>query len=313
MRQLKHFEDEQRARALGDVLLAMGIDNTVEPSREGGVAVWVHDEGRVNEAHALAADFEADPSAARFAGAAARAAARRGAQAQQEREARKRTIQVRQRFVRGGSIGAVTWALIAACVVVAFLTTSPQGVAHLRLGDKTEVVSLLSFQGYIAEGGYYRWVAGLPDLRSGQLWRLFTPMLLHFGLLHILFNMWWLRDLGTLIERRQSSWLFAVMVLVISALSNSAQYLFGGSPAFGGMSGVVYGLFAYAWIRGRTDPQSGYGIHPSAIYWMVGFYVLCWTGLVGPVANVAHTAGLVIGALWGWLAGGGHRRLRDHA
>jgi GlpG protein len=133
-------------------------------------------------------------------------------------------------------------------------------------------------------------------------------MLLHFGVLHILFNMWWLRDLGTLIERRQSSWLLGAMVLTLSALSNSAQYLIGGIPAFGGMSGVVYGLFAYIWLRGRTDSGSGYALHPTTVYWMIGFYMLCWTGIVGPVANVVHTAGLVIGAAWGWLAGIGRRR-----
>src|SRR5439155_18692085 len=75
----------------------------------------------------------------------------------------------------------------------------------------------------------------LPDIRHGQLWRLFTPMFIHFTVLHILFNMMWLRDLGSMIEGRQSVWHLAVLVLVIAACSNAAQfYVNHGGPVFGG-------------------------------------------------------------------------------
>jgi GlpG protein len=312
MRQLTQFDDQARARALVDVLVAAGIECSADEGRDGTARVWVHDEKRLNEAAQLAADYEADPDATRFAGAAEAADQRRQAAVAEARAARQRTVPVRERSAASGRYGPVTLVLIFCCVVVAFLTTTPEGIARLQMGDRLETLSWLTFQSYVEEGGYYRWQVGLPDLLGGQVWRVFTPMLLHFGVWHILFNMWWLRDLGTLIERRQSSLFFAVMVLVLSGVSNSAQFLIRGSPAFGGMSGVVYGLFAYIWIRGRFDPASGYGINQTAVYWMVGFYVLCWTGFVGPVANVAHTAGLVLGAAWGWLAAGGLRRLRGN-
>lgn len=310
MRQLDKFDDESTARTVADVLLAEGIEATVDPARDGSVRLWVHDEGRLNEASQIAADYLADPQAERFRGARDKAAERRKQQQAEVRAVKARTVDVRRKLSSSSRYGPVTLVLIIACVVVAFLTTTPSGIARLDLGDRVETLSLLTFQSYVQEGGYYRWQVGLPDLMSGELWRLFTPILLHFGLLHILFNMWWLRDLGTLIERRQSSIFFAVMVLALAGVSNTAQYLLRQSPVFGGMSGVVYGLFGYIWIRGRFDPASGYGIDKTVIYWMVGFYVLCWTGLLGPVANVAHTAGLLLGGAWGWLAGGGLRRLR---
>lgn len=309
MRHLTQFDDERQAQALADVLLAAGIDNSIQPSRDGSVGVWVHDEARLNEARALAADFDAAPDAARFAAAGAEAAERRRSQAREAKLAQQRTIKVRERFSSARAVGPVTLALIVASVGVALLTTTPAGFGQLQLGDRIDTVSWLSFQSYAQEGDYVRWLVGLPDLKSGQVWRLFTPIFIHFGIFHILFNMWWLRDLGTFVERRQSSWLLLVMVAVIAGVSNTAQFLVRSSPYFGGMSGVVYGLFAYIWIRGRYDPQSGYAVSKQTVYWMIGFYVLCWTGLIGNIANVAHTAGLVVGAVWGWLAAGGHRRL----
>ena len=50
------------------------------------------------------------------------------------------------------------------------------------------------------------------------------------------------------------------LVLVIAALSNLGQYFVSG-PNFCGISGVVYGLFGYIWMKGRFDPASVRGAH----------------------------------------------------
>ena len=141
----------------------------------------------------------------------------------------------------------------------------------------------------------------LPEIRQGEVWRLVTPMFIHFSIIHILFNMLWLKDLGSLIESRQSSWLLAVMVLAIAAVSDLAQYFYSG-PIFGGMSGVVYGLFGYVWIRGKLDPGSGLVMDRRNATMMLIWLAFCFTGLVGPIANGAHVAGLLVGVAWGGLS-----------
>lgn len=140
----------------------------------------------------------------------------------------------------------------------------------------------------------------LPEIRSGELWRLVTPIFIHFGILHLAFNMLWLWDLGGAIERVRSWLLLLQLVLIIGIFSNLAEYFFSG-PAFGGMSGVVYGLLGYLWMQGHFNPRFGLYLRKPIVVMMLIWYVVCWTGLVGNIANMAHTVGLLIGIAWGFI------------
>ena len=126
-------------------------------------------------------------------------------------------------------------------------------------------------------------------------------MFLHFGFLHIFFNMLWLRDLGSMIEARKSTWMLLLLVLVIAGTSNLAQYLVSG-PTFGGMSGVVYGLLGYIWMQGKFDPASKLSLEPQTVLFMIAWFFLCLFDLVGNVANTVHAVGLGVGIAWGFLA-----------
>ena len=139
---------------------------------------------------------------------------------------------------------------------------------------------------------------GLSEISEGQLWRLFTPIIIHFGIIHIAFNMIWLYQLGSAIEQRQSIKRMAVLVIIISLLSNLAQFYWSG-PSFGGMSGVVYGLLAYIWVQGKFNPRAGIGLEQNIAIMMLVWFVICWMGLVGNIANMAHTIGLICGAILG--------------
>jgi GlpG protein len=114
--------------------------------------------------------------------------------------------------------------------------------------------------------------------------------------------MWWLRDLGSMIEARQSTLQLALLVLVTTAGSNLGEYWFGHTAVFGGMSGVLYALLGYIWMRGKFDPGSGLFLHPSTVTMMLIWLVVCYTGYIGPIANAAHLVGLAIGMAWGFLS-----------
>jgi GlpG protein len=67
------------------------------------------------------------------------------------------------------------------------------------------------------------------------------------------------------------------------------------------MSGVVYGLAGHAWIRGRLDPSSGVELDESTAMFLMIWFFICFLPFM-PIANTAHTFGLLVGLAWGWIA-----------
>ncbi|WP_158554649.1 rhomboid family intramembrane serine protease [Methylovirgula sp. 4M-Z18] len=185
-----------------------------------------------------------------------------------------------------------TLLMILICVAVAIMT---------RLGTVDDATLKLMISEYRYVPGYR-----FTEILDGQVWRLITPIFLHFSLMHIVFNMIWFYDLGGQIEKRIGYVMYLVLVLVIAIASNLLQYVLEG-PSFGGMSGVVYGLFGYMFMRIRAEGPGVYFLLRNNVFIMFGWFVLCWTGLLGPVANWAHTGGLALGMLLGWIGYGAPR------
>ena len=158
------------------------------------------------------------------------------------------------------------------------------------------VLQKLLIASYDANDRYFPVFRPNSDVFHGQVWRLVTPIFIHFGPLHLMMNMMATYNLGSVLERRYGTWRLAGMVLLIALLSNLAQYAYSGT-GFGGMSGVAFGLFGYAWMKSEFDPEAGIFIPPTSVAMMLGWPVLCMTGLLGHIANAAHFVGLLVGIL----------------
>ena len=286
MRQIGQLPDEPQGRVFGDFLVARGIRNQIEREADGSVSVWIHDEDQLAAAQKWLEQFHADPKSAEFRKATAEAVRMRTAEEKDLAEYRQRIRTGRNIFPKFGGygVGVLTYALIVVCVIVAIyskLGTEPAVLRRVFIVDP--------------EGATGR---SLSAVFSGEVWRLFTPMFIHFGIIHLLFNMMWLYQLGCMIEGRRGSLQLAALVAVIALCSNLAQYYFAG-PSFGGMSGVVYGLAGFVWMRGKYDRASGLYLDPQSVTILLVWLVVCYTGYVGPVANTAHLAGLIVGVVWG--------------
>lgn len=147
-------------------------------------------------------------------------------------------------------------------------------------------------------------------IRQGEVWRLISPVLLHGGLIHILFNMAWLWLLGKQIEQRIGILKYLLLSVVVGIISNVAQYVMSG-PEFLGYSGIVMGMVGFIWMRQKKAPWEGYPLQPVIVRFIVVYIVILFllemvslgldffhvTELYANIANTAHIIGGLTGVL----------------
>jgi rhomboid protease GluP len=146
-----------------------------------------------------------------------------------------------------------------------------------------------------------------PYTTDGEWWRLVTSMFIHFGILHLLFNMWFLAATGPLVERLYGSisYLFIYSVSGVTAgLTSLAWHPFVNSA---GASGAIFGLYGTL-LAALT--RSGHSIPPSVtsplkksiLVFSVSALAIGW--LHKGVDNAAHVGGFASGYLLGLALAG---------
>ena len=89
-----------------------------------------------------------------------------------------------------------------------------------------------------------QWGANLGSLTtSGQWWRLFTCTFLHIGLIHILFNMFVLWDIGRFMERLLGRAGFASVYVLTGLAGSVASMWWNPYVVSAGASGAIFGLY----------------------------------------------------------------------
>jgi membrane associated rhomboid family serine protease len=139
------------------------------------------------------------------------------------------------------------------------------------------------------------------DIRRGQLWRLFTSIFIHLNIFHLLFNIWWIWIFGTRVEHVFGHLKTALIVLLLALGSGSLDFAFSHGGV--GLSGIGYGFFGLLWVLSKKDQRFRDALEPRTVTLFVGWFFFCiFTTVTGiyPVANVAHGAGALLGALLGY-------------
>lgn len=198
----------------------------------------------------------------------------------------------------------VLFASLMLSVLGAMVTAWQFNLVHLFTFQDFQLVSSHSIR-------FDTWQTGFSQ---GQYWRLITPIFLHFGIFHLAFNCLWLWVFGRSLELVYGSTHLFMLILFTGVGSNLGQYLWEGPSLFGGMSGVLYGLLGYRWIRYKLNPSPALALPPGIVGFMLIWLILCMSGLVnlvmeGSIANAAHASGLLLGMGIGFLFGqSGYRR-----
>jgi GlpG protein len=193
-----------------------------------------------------------------------------------------------------------TAVVILAAILIAFIT---------QLGSELSTLSYFTISPFDVVGNQLRFYPLSEVLARGEYWRLLSPALLHFSIMHIVFNTLWIWDVGRRLEKIVGSLVWTLGVVVIAIISNVLQYQLTGNPLFGGLSGVVYGVIGFAWLMPVLSPRWPMIVSkPLMIFFMV-WLAIGYTQFpemigLGRIANTAHTiglgAGLVLAVLY-WL------------
>jgi rhomboid protease GluP len=143
-----------------------------------------------------------------------------------------------------------------------------------------------------------------PLTLGGEWWRLASAVFIHFGVLHLAFNMWALWDAGRLVERLYGTWRF-VLVYAFAGLAGSVASL-AWNPAVNsaGASGAIFGVFG-ALLAFLLDSRNGVPLalvrtlRNSALTFLALAIAFGW---IHPgIDNAAHLGGLAGGAAMGAL------------
>ena len=211
-----------------------------------------------------------------------------------------RRTQRSARTAFGGSVvgrdGVATRVLIGVNVVVMIISVATGGLTAVAgggwgglLGQNTPLTDWGSIIGYATYGPNDTVLHGIA---AGEWWRLVTAMFLHYGVLHLLMNMYALWILGRELEAVLGRLRFVGLYLLAGLGGNVAAYLFSApNAATAGASTAVFGLMAATFVILKRLNLSVQPILPVIVINVL------FTFVVANISVAGHLGGLVIGAI----------------
>ena len=141
---------------------------------------------------------------------------------------------------------------------IAFIRALPVTLITMLLGVIGALLVSLDRQSLsLAEPFLFQpWEQNFPEpflsgMQRGEYWRLITPMFLHFGIVHIVFNNLLVWLIGHRIELVKGSLHLFIVLFLTGIMANVIQFILTPQAIFGGLSGAAYGLAGYIMVYQR--------------------------------------------------------------
>lgn len=139
----------------------------------------------------------------------------------------------------------------------------------------------------------------------GEWWRLVSSMFMHYGLMHLLFNMWALYQTGELVERLLGRALFALTYLACGLAGGLLSIYWHGDRMWSvGASGAIFGVYGallgHFLREHRGIPKVVFHPIMRSTLFFAG-YNLVYGMVNASIDNSAHSGGFVTGVVLGWL------------
>lgn len=143
-----------------------------------------------------------------------------------------------------------------------------------------------------------------PLTVAGEWWRLATSAFLHFGLVHLAFNMWALWVSGSLVERVFGHGRFMLLYVLAAVFASLASAAWNPLVNSAGASGAIFGILgaqlAFFMSAGHGIPPEVVRAQRASTLGFIGYSVIF--GFLAPgIDNAAHLGGLAAGLCLGWL------------
>lgn len=144
-------------------------------------------------------------------------------------------------------------------------------------------------------------MTGSYAMENGRWWTLITAIYLHGSLLHIIFNVLWIRNLGPVVEELYGTprliLIFTISGILGFIVSNLLRITFTI-----GASGSIFGLLGALIFYGRSrGGVFGETMFRQLAGWAIMLFVFGF--LMPGINNYAHAGGFIGGYLSGWLLG----------
>ena len=150
-----------------------------------------------------------------------------------------------------------------------------------------------------------------PFIAGGEYWRLFTPMFLHIGKMHLIFNGLGLLIFGNIAERIFGLYRFVILYLLAGLAGSFASFAFNDAVVGAGASGAIMGILgavaAFYFIR-RNTLGEGERQNFKGLLIIAGFNIILGFTIQG-IDNWAHMGGLAGGFVIGMVLAPNYQRV----
>lgn len=157
---------------------------------------------------------------------------------------------------------------------------------------------ITQYAGDLGERVLFELVQANQLVALGDWWRIFTPILLHASIAHILFNMYALYQLGPAIEARYGRAPFLALYLGAAGVGGAFAFRFGGmADVLVGASGAVFGLFGL-WLHAAYKMRdTAFGRNLLSSLWISLLLNIALPFLIPGISWQGHLGGLLAGIL----------------
>ncbi|HET9131938.1 MAG TPA: rhomboid family intramembrane serine protease, partial [Terriglobia bacterium] len=168
-----------------------------------------------------------------------------------------------------------------------------------------------------------KWGANFgPRTTSGEWWRLLSSTFIHIGLLHLVFNMFVLIQIGPLMQTLMGRKEFTIAYFISGFAGSLASLIWHPYVVSAGASGAIFGLYGallgFALVQRRKMPWNALSGLVASATLFIGYNVIY--GLAQPQTDMAaHAGGLVggfvcsLGLCASMPGGGAGRAIRNFA